>query len=197
MSVGFDSGGDDPGLHDFVAAQLGDDAPPRHDDDLVAQPFKLRRVRRIDDDWRARVRYFAQNTIDLGARANINALGRFVGDDKFGFRQQGAGHYDLLLIAAGKRQDWSFQARRLDRQRLERRCDLFNFSLSAEQSERGEPFQSGECRVLAHRQACGQTFGMPIRRHECCFAQKVATIERTAVELNRAFGLLEARQRAH
>ena len=106
--------------------------------------MKLRRVRRIDDDRRARTRDFAQNTIDLSAGTNIDSLGRFVGDHKLGLRQQGAGHYDLLLIPAGERQDRSFQARGLDRKRLERRRDLLNFSLSAKQSVRGKPVQSGE-----------------------------------------------------
>src|ERR1700733_2989258 len=35
---------------------------------------------------------------------------------------------------------------------------------------------------------------MPIRRHECCFAHKVAMIEGATIELNRASGLLEAGQ---
>ena len=100
VGVGFDGSGDDPGFDDVFAVQLRDDTPPRHDDHLIAQPFKFRRVRGIHDDRRARTRYLAQNAIDFGAGANIHALRRFVGDDQARLRQQGARHHDFLLIAA-------------------------------------------------------------------------------------------------
>ena len=52
-----------------------------------------------------------KDAIDFGARADVDALGRFVGDDQARLREQGARHHDFLLIAAGQRQDRRFKAR--------------------------------------------------------------------------------------
>ena len=100
---------DDALLGDLVARQRGDDVPAGHDEDLVAEALELLGVGGGDDDRDAVADDLAQDPVDLGPGADVDALGGLVGDQDRRVGQQGPGDDDLLLVAAREGSD-----RRLD-----------------------------------------------------------------------------------
>ena len=197
VGFGGDGGGDDLGFDDVLAGQGRRDAAARHHHHLIAQALQLRSVGGIDDDRRAGARDLAQDAVDLEARADVDALRRFVRHDEAGLAQQRPRHHHLLLVAARKRQDRRFEACGLDRQRVEGRRDLPHLLASVEDAVGREFVERGEGRVLAHRQAAGETLDMPVGGHEGGFFQKLRGIEPASLQPDRAARRLEAGERAH
>ena len=71
-------------LPDLVAAQLGDDVAGGEDRDPVAEAFQLPDVGGHDDHRGAGVGHLAQDAVDLGPRADVDALGRLLGQQQAG-----------------------------------------------------------------------------------------------------------------
>ena len=99
-----------------VALERGDRLAARHHDHAVAQSLELHGVARGDDDRDAARGDLAEDAVDLGPRADVDALRRLVGDEDRRLGEHRARHHDLLLVAAGERRDRSLERRRLDRQ---------------------------------------------------------------------------------
>ena len=123
-------------LRDVAPGQRRDGAPAGQDDNLVAQALEFGCIRRVHDHRRARARYLTQDAVDFDARADIDTLRGLVGNDEARLGEQGARHHDLLLVAARQRQHWRLDARRLHRERVERRADLLQLLLPAHDAER-------------------------------------------------------------
>ena len=187
----------DTGFHHVIAGQRLDDPPARQNNDLVAQPFELRRIGGIDHDGRAGNRDLAQEAVDFGAGADIDSLGRLVGHDQPGFSEQRARHDDLLLIAARERPNRRLKARSLDCERFESPRDVGNLAIAADDPEGSEFSERRHGRVFANGQAAGQTFDKPIGGHERCFAQEIVVGEGAPAKAHPSFGRLKARERAH
>ena len=86
-----------------VPDELGHAVAAREHDDAVAEALQLERVGRSDDDGHSAGRDGAEDAIDLRPGADVDSLGRLVGDEDRRFGQQRAGHDDLLLVAARQR----------------------------------------------------------------------------------------------
>ena len=158
-----DRGRDDPRLGDVAAGEGLDHPPPRKDDHLVAKALEFGGVGGFHHDRLAGIRDLAQDPVDLCARADVDPLRRFVGDDQAGVREQRARQHHLLLVAAGERCHRRLDARRLQRQRPERVRDLFDLAPAADDPERRERLERRHRRILAHGEVAGQS---PARRSE-------------------------------
>ena len=71
----------------------------------------------IMHDRRALVGEPADQPVDLGLGADVDALRRLVEDDDARLERQPFAEHDLLLVAAAERRDRRFDRRRLHRQR--------------------------------------------------------------------------------
>ena len=107
---------DDPLLRHGVALERRDRLAAGHHDHAVAQSLELERVARDDDDRHAARGDLAQDAVDLGTSADVDALRRLVRDENRRLGEHRARHHDLLLVPAGERRDGRLERRRLDRQ---------------------------------------------------------------------------------
>jgi hypothetical protein len=162
------SGGDhqaaDLLFRDVGAGELTHDMPAREDEYAVAQSFELESVGRHDDDRGALIRDVAENPVDLHARANVDAGGRFFGEDQRGLGKERSGEHDLLLVAARERADIGIDTSALDGQIRPLRLYGGIFLTSAHETESRQQRKSGERRILPHRQTHEQSFLLPIGR---------------------------------
>ncbi len=158
-------GADHPLLGDLVAAEGGDHMAPGHDDHPVAEPLELLGVRRRDDHRHAGVGDLAQDPVDLRPRADVDTLGRLVGQEDGRLRQQRAGHHDLLLVAAGERRDRGLHRRGLDVEGPQLRADDLDLATAADEPAHAEAVERGDGRVLAHRHRHHQALVMAIGGH--------------------------------
>ena len=101
MGGGGDHGAADLLLGHVGAGQFADDVATREDHDAVAQPLEFQHVGGHDHDRRAAVGDVAQDAIDFGAGADIDAGGWLLGENYRCVRKQRAGENDFLLVAAG------------------------------------------------------------------------------------------------
>ena len=160
-----DRGVDDPLLGHGVALERRDGLAARHHDHAVAQPLELERVARGDDDRHAAGGDLAQDAVDLGARADVDALRRLVGDEDRRLGEHRARHHDLLLVAAGERRDGRLERRRLDRQLGELALDGVDLAAPAHERACLEPVERRQRGVLAHVQVDHQALGQAVGRH--------------------------------
>ena len=160
-----DRGVDDLLLGHVVALERRDGVAAGHHDHPVAQPFELDGVAGGDDDRHAACGHLAQDAVDLGTRAHIDALRRLVRDEDRRLGEHRARHHDLLLVSAGERRDRRLERRRLDRQRGELALDHVDLAASADEGPRREPVERGQRGVLAHVQVDHQALGQAVGRH--------------------------------
>src|SRR5438309_1422329 len=94
---------DDPALAELVAADLVDDPAAGDHDDPVAEAGELERVARLDDRRNALRRLRPHRVVDVEARADVNALGRLLGEDDVDVpAEERARQRNLLLVPARK-----------------------------------------------------------------------------------------------
>ena len=83
--------------------QLARDGALAHDEHAVGQPEDLGQVGRHDDHAEPLRGEVADDLVDLGLGADVDALGRLVEHQHLGLGRQPAGEQDLLLVAARQR----------------------------------------------------------------------------------------------
>jgi hypothetical protein len=92
---------DDPVLRHRVAGQPRPVNPPlAHHEDAVAKPDQLRQFGRDDDDADTLLGQVAQDAVDLGLGADVDAPRRLVEEDHLRIDREQLGERHLLLIAA-------------------------------------------------------------------------------------------------
>ena len=160
-----DRGVDDPLLGHGVALERRDRLAAGHHDHAVAQPLELDRVAGGDDDRHSAGGDFAQDAVDLGARADVDALRRLVRDENRRLGEHRARHHDLLLVSAGERRDGRLERRRLDRQLGELAFDGDDLAAPAHERAYLEPVERRQRGVLAHVQVDHQALGQAVGRH--------------------------------
>jgi hypothetical protein len=156
---------DDPRLGHIVALERRDSLATGHHDHAVAQPLELQGVARGEDDGHSPGGYLAQDAIDLGARADVDALCRLVGDENRRLGEHRARHHDLLLISARERRDGRLERRRSHGQLRELAFDQLDLALAAHEGAGLELVERGQRSVLAHVQVDHQTLGQSVGRH--------------------------------
>ncbi len=91
----------DRGIGNFAAGEFVDDTSAGEYQHPVANTLKLNSVGGGNQYRQALVGDGAQPLIDLAARADVDAFGRFVYQKHSGFRRNFAAEQRLLLVAAG------------------------------------------------------------------------------------------------
>ena len=169
--VGAAAGGGQHGVRDRVfldllAAQFGDHVAGREDDDPVAQAGQLADVGRGHDDHAgAAVGDLAQDPVDLGAGADVDALGGFLGQQQAGVLvQQRPGQQDLLLVAAGQAEDVGVDRGGLDRQAVALGFDGAVLGAAVHDAAAAELPERRDDGVLADGQSAEQALVQPVRR---------------------------------
>ena len=108
----------------WLAAEFGHHLAGGEDHDPVAEPFQLPGIGGHDDHAGACVGGLAQDAVDLGPGADVDALGRLLGEQQRGpLVEQRPGQQHLLLVAAGQAEHVGVDGRRLDGQVLALRFD--------------------------------------------------------------------------
>ena len=169
-----------------VALERGDGLAARHHDHAVAEALELKGVARGDHDRHAARGDLAEDAVDLGPRADVDALRRLVGDEDGRLGQHRARHHDLLLVAAGERRDRSLERRRPDRQLDELVLDRVDLAAPADEGTGREPVERRERGVLADVQIDHQALGQAIGRHVGGVLHQRTPRESLAVDLDRS-----------
>ena len=99
-----------------VPRQRADDGAIAQDDDPVGALDDLLELGRDQHDRQPRLGQLADQALDLGLGADVDAAGRIVEQQHPWLEAQDAGEQDLLLVAAGQLADPLIGARRLDPQ---------------------------------------------------------------------------------
>ena len=99
-----------------LAGELADDPSLRHDKHAVAQVRQLLRVGGYDQHRHALARQVADEPMDLGPRADVDAARGLVENEHFRLRLQPTSDDDLLLIAAAQPPDRRLGAGVFDRE---------------------------------------------------------------------------------
>src|SRR5271157_5662899 len=89
-------------FRDSLPIQHVREAPSAHDTDAVAHGYQLGHVGGYHDDALAVLRKLDDQAEDLGARADIDTLCRFIEDVESGIAQQPPPDDCFLLVASGK-----------------------------------------------------------------------------------------------
>ena len=110
-------------LGDLGAGQGADDRAIAQDDDPVGALDDLLQLRGDEHDRQPRLGEIADQALDLGLRADVDAAGRIVEQQHPRLEAQDARQQDLLLVAAGELADPLVGARRLDPQAAHQRLD--------------------------------------------------------------------------
>ena len=84
----------------FVARHLAGDPPLAHHQNAVAHADQFGQFGRDDDDADAAARQVAQDAVDFGLGADIDAARRLVEEDYLWVDREHLGDGDLLLVAA-------------------------------------------------------------------------------------------------
>ena len=101
---------------DLVARELAHDPPFRHDQHAVAQIGQLIGFRGYDQHRHATLGQRADEAVDFGACADVDAARRLIENEHLGPRLQPTPDHDFLLIAATELSDRNIDARGLDRE---------------------------------------------------------------------------------
>ena len=120
---------------------------PRHHDHAVAQSLELLGVARADHHGHSTAGHFAQDAVDLSARADVDALRRLVRDENRRLGEHRARHHDLLLVPARERRDRRLERRRLDGEPRELALDGVHFASPAHERAHFQPVERGQRRV--------------------------------------------------
>ena len=97
-------------------SNVADDAALVHDQDAVSQAHHLGQLRGDENDREAGLGELADEVVDGGLGADVDALGRLVQDDDLRPRGEPLGDHHLLLVAAGELGHLLVPARGLDRE---------------------------------------------------------------------------------
>ena len=160
-----DRGVDDALLGHGIALERRNGVAAGHHDHAVAQPLELECVARDDDDRDAAGGDLAQDAVDLGAGAHVDALRRLVGDEDRGLGEHRPRHHDLLLVAAGQRRDGRLERRRPHVQLAQLALDDLDLAAPADEGAAPQAVERGHRRVLAHVQLDHQAFGEAVGGH--------------------------------
>ena len=144
-----------------VAFELGLDPAAVEDIDAAGEVQDLGQVGRDQHDRRARLAEVADEGVDRGAGADIDADRRLVEDEDVDRPRQAAGEQHLLLVAAGEEIDGALDAARLEVHAVGKLGRLLRLAGAVEEdaAREGRPVERGERDVLAagahHHQPLG------------------------------------------
>ena len=158
------------GVHDgflggLGARDLGGEPAFAEDDDPVRDGQQLGQLARGHDDGAALRGQPADQLVDLGLGADVDAASRLVEQEHLGLDQEPAGEDALLLVAAGEAGDRNVAAGRLDRQLLD--GPLHGAPLRSRVDQRAER-QLGEAAerdILGHGHAVEQAQRLAVLGH--------------------------------
>ena len=130
--------------------------------DPVAQALQLQRIGTENQHRRPVRGEPTQRLIDLEARANIDALGRFIDQKDTRIGRQFAREQQLLLVAAGKLRRRRADTRRLDRETLHHLTRKSHFARGRNQPVAQDLRQDRHGEVFRKRQCLEQALGMAV-----------------------------------
>ena len=142
-------------LGDLGARQRADDGAIAQDDDPVRTLHDLLELRRDQNDRQPRFGQIADQALDLGLGADVDAARWIVEEQHPWLEAQDAGEQDLLLVSAGQLADPLIGARRLDPQAAHERLDERVLPALRDEPGARDGRQRREHDVLAHGQASG------------------------------------------
>jgi hypothetical protein len=150
---------------DLGTAQLGDhDAALQHDH-ARAQALQLGAVRRAHDGGRSLRRRQVDEPVDVGLRADIDALRRLVEHEHPWRAAEPAGHHDLLLVAARQLADDRLRARRTHVELVDPHLGVVLLGALAQPPARPERSQVADREVLAEGVGAEQGVVGAVGRH--------------------------------
>ncbi len=139
-------------FRDLLGFEGADEAPPREDDDAVAEPLQLDRVGREHDHRHSAVGGGAEHLVQLEARAGIDAACGLVGEQHLRVGEKGTGEEHLLLVAARQGRDRRLRRGGANVELRDPGRDLAVLAAALDDAGAGELRQGEERGVLAHAQ---------------------------------------------
>ena len=178
-------------LADLLAAEFGHHLTGGEDGDPVTEPVKLPQVGGHDDDAGARIGDLAEDAVDLGPGAHVDALRRLLGEHQRGLLvQQRPGQQYLLLVAAGQAEHVGVDGRRLDGQVLPLRLHGPGLGARPHHAPAAELPERRDQGVLPYRQRPEQALAEPVsgQVHHARVQRRVGTarLERHPAQLGPA-----------
>ncbi|BCH14071.1 hypothetical protein MesoLjLa_09220 [Mesorhizobium sp. L-2-11] len=167
-----------------------DDAPPKDDDDTIADTLHLLEFGCVEQHRLALVGEFAQQLVNLLLGADIDAARRVEAEDGLCFSGDPAGDRHLLLVAAGQPLHLALGAR-VDLQPLDRTDDPGSFLRHVGRPPVSQGGAERQRDVFAHRALHGQRFGAVAGHIGDSSADRIRRMRefhRLAVHLDRAAG---------
>jgi hypothetical protein len=150
-------------LGDLLAAEFGHHLAGGEDQHPVAEPFQLPGIGGDDDHAGPSVGGLAQDAVDLGPGADVDALGRLLGQQQRRLLvQQRPGQQHLLLVAAGQAEHIGFNGRCLDRQVLALGLGGPGLGARPDDPPAAELAERGDHGVLPHRERAEQALAEPV-----------------------------------
>ena len=124
-----------------VAGDLAVDPSLAHHQQAVAEADQLGELRGHHDDAHPVAREVAQDAVDLGLRADVDAAGRLVEEDHPRAHREHLGDRHLLLVAARKRGDRIVDAAALEAEAVAQRDGLRGLPFRVDHAPGGDLFQ--------------------------------------------------------
>ena len=124
-------------LGEPVALDLAADQALAHDEHAVAEADQLGQLGRDDDDADAVAGQIAEDAVDLGLGADIDAAGRLIEKDDARVDRQHLGDGDLLLVAARERRHGVVDAAALEAEAVAEPVRLLRLLLGVDRAPRG------------------------------------------------------------
>ena len=171
-----------------LAGQLADDPAFGHDEHPVAQVRQFLGLGGYDEHRHALARKVADQTMNFGACADVDAARRFVENEHFGPRRQPSGDDHLLLVAAAQSSDRRFGAGRLDREVANGAVGERLSAAAADEGRRSmedDRLEIGEAQVEGDALGQDQPLDPPLLRHEA--DPSLDGVRRTARRVGLAF----------